>query len=251
MFWYNVIPAERIESSIRDIWWRYIYNDLFSYSRCVKACDALWCDSDIRAIWCWNCFVLLTLLTGWNVLNNICSAKNSCWFWPANWSWPGCRTPSFWSMRFSRSLRSLRPPVVHLKRGIVERFVRFRHQIFKQMKNKQVKDSASLRTSPEFELMWSTTGLSLRCKEVFTSRDPCPLDTSTPHDEGCSLWMENIKQRFGDPGQISGFVDYLNGECSQSPHFNITDNLGVNFKHYSHVNLCNNIYIIKVFCKKK
>lgn len=133
--------------------------------------------------------------------------EQSCWFWPANWSWLGCSTPLLWSMRSSQSLRSLRRPVAHLKHGAVERFVSFRHQkatvtwrvCFMQMKNKQVIDAAFLGTLPEIKLKWSTRGLSLRCKEVFTSRDPCPLDTSTLHDEGCSLWMENIKQRFVHP----------------------------------------------------
>lgn len=36
-------------------------------------------------------------------------------------------------------------------------------------------------------MTWSTSGLSLSCKDVLTSRGPWPLDTSTPHTSGCSL----------------------------------------------------------------
>lgn len=44
------------------------------------------------------------------------------------------------------------------------------------------------KNTPILKMTWSTSGRSLNCRQVLTSRGPWPLDTSTPHITGCSLW---------------------------------------------------------------
>lgn len=127
-------------------------------------------------------------------------------------------------MQSCHSLHSLRPPVAHLKRGVVEKVTVIWRVHFLRMKNKHARDAPCLRNSPELKLMWSTRGLSLRYQKVFTSRDPCPLDTSTPHDEGCSLGKEHIRQVGGPLFKLRS-VEYLNEKRSHSTDSNISQEI--------------------------
>lgn len=47
---------------------------------------------------------------------------------------------------------------------------------------------ADKKKKPVLKMTWSTGGWTLNCRYVLTSREPLPLDTSTPHMTGCSLW---------------------------------------------------------------